>query len=62
MPGKEAQKRYRRRKKLKLEAAELTRKVQERFGYSNPELARKSLFNIGMVLYLLFHWDDLINA
>ena len=58
VPGKEAQKRYRRRKKLKLEAAELTRRVQERFGYSDPGLARKLLFNIGMALRLPFRWDD----
>ena len=58
VPGKEAQKRYRRRKKLKLEAAELTRKVQERIGIRDPGLARKLLSNIGIALRLPYRWDD----
>lgn len=58
VPGKEAQKRYRRRKKLKLEAAELTRKVQEQIGIRDPGLARKLLSNISMALRLPFRWDD----
>lgn len=58
VPGKEAQKRYRRRKKLKLEAAELTRRVQERIGIRDPGLARKLLSNISMALRLPYRWDD----
>lgn len=58
VPGKEAQKRYRRRKKLKLEAAELTRKVEQRIGYRDPGLARKLLANISAALRLPFRWDD----
>lgn len=58
VPGKEAQKRYRRRKKLKLEAAELTRKVQDQFGIRDPGLTRKLLLNISTALRLPYRWDE----
>ena len=58
VPGKEAQKRYRRRKKLKLEAAELTRKVQDQFGIRDPGLTRKLLLKISTALRLPYRWDE----